>query len=90
MDATPTAILGTGKISLDLERLDLAPGQYYINAGIYSENWDLTYDFLWRKSSIKVYSNNHLDNKTSGFFCPPATWTISQSAKALANEPDLP
>ena len=85
MDFTPASLTGEGVVSLRLDRLDLSTGKYFVNVGIYSENWESTYDFRWRKSSIQVYS----DVKTNNFFSPPAVWSISQGAEMRARESDI-
>jgi lipopolysaccharide transport system ATP-binding protein len=38
---------GRGTIQLALDRLDLTPGAYYVDAGIYEANWERPFDYLW-------------------------------------------
>jgi len=57
-------------IHLQIEHLDLAPGKYFINPGIFSVDWTQTYTFLWHRYSFEV------DASTSqkGLLQPPIHW----------------
>jgi lipopolysaccharide transport system ATP-binding protein len=38
-------IQGSGRIALDLERLDLNSGTYYVDVGAYAQDWSYAYDY---------------------------------------------
>lgn len=42
------------QIQLDLERLDLCGGKYFVNVGLYAGDWNLTYDYHWHKYPLTI------------------------------------
>ena len=42
------------RVSLGLERLDLVPGDYLLDVGIHSPNWEYAYDFHWQAYPLRV------------------------------------
>ena len=67
----------SGQISLKLARLDLSGGQYYINVGVFSANWQRIYDYHWQKSPLKLHCNLH----EGSILSPPRAWEISNSSQ---------
>jgi len=65
-------IQGKGCIKLHIDRLDLAGGQYFVNVGVYEQNWTYAYDFHWQVYSLLVRS---LVNDKS-ILWPPCRWEI--------------
>lgn len=63
---------GKGQIRLHLERLDLRGGQYYVNVGIFSSDWNTVYDYHWQKYGLIL----HQTSGESGILSPPRTWEI--------------
>ena len=59
-----------GTVILHLERLDLAEGQYFIDAGIYQQDWAYAYDYHWHVYDIEIYAQT----PQKGFLLPPHTW----------------
>jgi lipopolysaccharide transport system ATP-binding protein len=46
--------VGQGELELRLERLDLAAGSYGVSVGLYSDDWEETYDFHDRAYPLHV------------------------------------
>ncbi len=67
-----------GKISLNLERLDLTQGEYFVDVGAYPSDWRYAYDFHWRAYSFQVRSAH----EQKGVLSPPHTWQHSEDDKA--------
>ncbi len=64
-------IQGKGKITLNLDRLDLNSGKYFINIGMYHQNWDYAYDYHWHAYPLFVHCNYISDNS---ILAPPHHW----------------
>jgi lipopolysaccharide transport system ATP-binding protein len=69
---TVPTLHGTGKIILQLERLDLNSGQYYINVGIYEPNWSYAYDYHWHVYPLLI----HPSGFDKGVLIAPHQWEI--------------
>ncbi|MBD1886989.1 Wzt carbohydrate-binding domain-containing protein [Microcoleus vaginatus] len=63
-------VKGKGKIRLQIDRLDLGSGQYYVNAGVYEETLAYAYDYHWQVYPLYVRST--VNQKT--ILCPPFRW----------------
>jgi lipopolysaccharide transport system ATP-binding protein len=61
-----------GEVTLTLDRLDLEPGAYWVDAGIYSTDWELPHDYRW--DSVKLLVQGWT---TSGLVQPPHRWSIA-------------
>jgi len=61
-------------IKLHIERLDLAEGTYFLNPGIFSSDWQETYDFQWHCYPITVHAS--LPSQKS-ILNPPMHWHIA-------------
>jgi len=66
---------GEGRITLHLERLDLNGGQYYVDVGAYTSNWEYAYDYHWHTYPLTVLPTN---NK-KGVLYPPHRWEFSDT-----------
>jgi len=42
------------RVRLGIERLELAPGDYLVDAGVHSPGWEYAYDFHWRAYPLRV------------------------------------
>ena len=62
---------GSGTFTLELNRLDLIEGQYYVDLGVYERTWDYAYDFHWHAYPIRVTGTGG----DKGIICPPHRWT---------------
>lgn len=65
-------LAGTGEVTLTLDRVDLEPGAYWVDAGIYSLDWEVPHDYRW--DSVKVLV---LGTTTSGSVQPPHRWSAT-------------
>lgn len=59
-------------VCLDIERLDLAPGNYFVNVGIYTPDWQVTHDFHWHLYALSVQGDPQ-----GGLIQPPIAWNVS-------------
>jgi lipopolysaccharide transport system ATP-binding protein len=64
--AAAGVVEGKGRISLDLERLDLNTGQYFIDVGVFVRDWAYAYDYHSRVYPLAVSG----DKSESILFCP--------------------
>jgi lipopolysaccharide transport system ATP-binding protein len=46
--------LGAHRLHLDLDRLDLSGGAYFINVGLYARDWSFTYDYHWHQHPLTI------------------------------------
>ena len=51
---------------LDLERLDIAPGLYHLDVGLYGPEWTEVLDYLWEVRTIEL-----VGDPTNGPVAPP-------------------
>ncbi|MDX6555040.1 MAG: lipopolysaccharide transport system ATP-binding protein [Miltoncostaeaceae bacterium] len=70
------------RLALELERLDLAPGAYLVDIGLYRSDWESAFDYHWGAHALQV------DGEVAGarLLAPPARWSID-SAEAEAPSP---
>jgi hypothetical protein len=62
----------SASIALALDRIDLAPGAYTVDVGLYSAAWDVTYDFHWHGYGFTVAG----DGASRGVLSPPQRWEL--------------
>jgi lipopolysaccharide transport system ATP-binding protein len=62
---------GEGTLRLDLERLDLAPGIYHLDVGLYGAEWTEVLDYLWQAHTFEV-----VGDPAEGPLAPPRSWTV--------------
>jgi lipopolysaccharide transport system ATP-binding protein len=67
-----------GVMILDIERLDLSNGEYFVDVGIYDKNWDYAYDYHWHVYPFTVQS----DFTFKGILSPPHNWSLSDKSKS--------
>lgn len=65
-------IKGKGQIKLHLDRLDLGGGRYFVNVGVYEQNWAYAYDYHWQVYPLSISSTV----SEKGILCPPRRWEI--------------
>ncbi|MBE9076939.1 Wzt carbohydrate-binding domain-containing protein [Romeria aff. gracilis LEGE 07310] len=58
-------------IQLQIERLDLVQGTYYINPSIFSTNWEQTYDLHWHRYPVVIKASA----PQRGVLYPPMGWS---------------
>ncbi len=64
------SLKGKGRITIHFERLDLNNGQYYVDVGVYEQNWAYAYDYHWHVYTFFVHS----EKKHKGTISPPYRW----------------
>lgn len=70
---------GQGQACVDVSRLDLVGGQYYVSAGLYSGDWAIKYDYQWQDRPLLV-------NPTTirkGVVQPPCSWSFEPSPQQV-------
>lgn len=72
---TVPVIEGQGRVTLQIERLDLNRGSYYVDVGIYERNWEYAYDYHWHVYSLQLETHEHV----KGILHPPYFWTIDSN-----------
>jgi lipopolysaccharide transport system ATP-binding protein len=81
MDVQTPTVEGSGWISLQIERLDLIGGQYYVDVGVYQEEWSHAYDYHWHVYPLVV----HPTTKEKGILRPPARWEFGGAPRVEDN-----
>lgn len=66
-------LTGSGQVALELDRLDLVGGNYFVNAGIYEREWAYAYDFHWKVYRLTVDA----PPSGKGFLAPPHCWRFA-------------
>jgi lipopolysaccharide transport system ATP-binding protein len=61
-----------GRLRLDIERLDLAAGQYVVDVGLYSGDWQTTYDYHFGAYPFTVTGRSG----GAGMMAPPTAWRV--------------
>jgi lipopolysaccharide transport system ATP-binding protein len=69
-----SSIEGVGLITLQIERLDLIGGSYYVDVGIYESNWGYAYDYHWHVYPLDIDSAG----AGKGVMRPPARWVLGR------------
>ena len=67
-----TQLDGTGRIRLNIDRLDLAPGAYFVNVGVFDSDWSHAYDFHWHVYQLHVEGGS----AHKGILAPPCRWAM--------------
>jgi len=63
---------GQGRIALELKRLDLKGGKYFVDVGVYERDWAYAYDYHWHVYPLLVRSNA----SGKGILYPPHHWRM--------------
>jgi homopolymeric O-antigen transport system ATP-binding protein len=67
-------IAGERRFALVFERLDLIPGDYFIDIGVYERDWRYAYDYHWHAHSLRVLGSS----RDGGVFQPPHRWEVGE------------
>jgi homopolymeric O-antigen transport system ATP-binding protein len=59
-------------VELRFDRLDLLPGEYRLDAGLYRSDWEFAYDFHWQAYPLRVVGSQ----SDKGIFRPPHRWEV--------------
>ncbi|WP_045233860.1 ABC transporter ATP-binding protein, partial [Deinococcus pimensis] len=65
----PNLRLGA-RVTLDLARLDLAGGTYYVDVGVHAPEWAHALDYHWHAYPLRV------EAPQGGLLRPPSSWTV--------------
>jgi lipopolysaccharide transport system ATP-binding protein len=60
------------RFTLCFERLDLIPGEYFIDVGVYEGAWRHAYDYHWHVYPLRVVG----PSSDGGVFRPPHRWEV--------------
>jgi lipopolysaccharide transport system ATP-binding protein len=69
-------VQGRGRVVLELERLDLAGGQYFVDVGAYESAWAYAYDYHWHVYPLAIGGSG---NAGKGILQPPRRWEFSSA-----------
>jgi lipopolysaccharide transport system ATP-binding protein len=72
MNISIDIIDGQGNIKLNIDRLDLSTGKYFINVGLYEKDWSYAYDYHWHVYPFTVQA----ENNSQGILNPPMRWEV--------------
>jgi lipopolysaccharide transport system ATP-binding protein len=61
-----------GVIILNIDRLDLSGGEYFVDVGVYEKNWEYAYDYHWHVYPLQVESTISF----KGVLAPPHQWSL--------------
>lgn len=73
-------IEGRGWLVLNLERLDLVGGSYFVDVGVYQQDWSYAYDYHWHVYPLVVRSTAN----QQGLLSPPLRWDTRQLHSTIA------
>ena len=65
-------VRGQGTVRLRLERLDLMGGEYFLDVGVFTQDWSYAYDYHWHVYPLKVIS----EGNEKGVIRPPHQWEL--------------
>ena len=69
---------GRGTVTLDLERVDLVGGEYFVDVGAYERAWAYAYDYHWHAYPLAM----HATDGDKGILRPPARWSLTPNVAA--------
>jgi lipopolysaccharide transport system ATP-binding protein len=65
-------LAGRLRVELRFDQLDLLPGDYRLDAGLYRGDWEFAYDFHWQAYPLRVVGSS----RDKGIFRPPHRWEV--------------
>lgn len=72
-------IHGPGQITVQLDRLDLIGGQYYVDVGIYEQEWAYAYDYHWHAYPLAIRPTRG----EKGILRVPHRWKVEAHREGL-------
>jgi lipopolysaccharide transport system ATP-binding protein len=78
--------VGSHQISLDLDRLDLTGGEYFINVGLYAGDWSFTYDGHWNLHPLTI----GWTPPEQTLLYPPRRWSVAPPPPILGEQAIIP
>jgi lipopolysaccharide transport system ATP-binding protein len=67
------AVKGGGGIRLVIDRIDLVPGDYFVDVGVFASDWSHAYDYHWHVYRLTVTGGN----RNKGILAPPCHWLLA-------------
>lgn len=64
-------VLGPHEFRLDLERLDLSGGHYFVNGGVFTRDFEHCYDYRWGSVDVMIAGD-----ATAAPLAPPRRWEV--------------
>jgi lipopolysaccharide transport system ATP-binding protein len=62
------------RVEIEIDRLDLQPGEYSLDAGVYEASWEHAYDFHYRAYGLEITGG---PGPTKGLLRPPYRWELT-------------
>lgn len=83
LDTSTTVCTGRElvRVVADIDRLDLSPGFYSFDVGLFSGDWGRTYDFHKEAYELEVRGNGPVD----AVWAPPVGWTVEDASARRAS-----
>lgn len=79
-------LTGDGQLCLNIERLDLSSGKYYVDVGVYEQDWAYAYDYHWHVYPLII--NGPGNGK--GVLQPPHHWQLPDKiSPQIQEKPDM-
>jgi lipopolysaccharide transport system ATP-binding protein len=69
-------ISGENSLHLVIDRLDLTGGKYFVNVGLFEQDWHYAYDYHWHVYPIEVAPTMN----QKGTIAPPMRWIVQPSS----------
>jgi lipopolysaccharide transport system ATP-binding protein len=69
---------GRARVRLEIQRLDLAAGEYLLDVGIYSADWSRTFDYHFGAYPLTILG----PEPGAGMMAPPMSWRVETSRVA--------
>lgn len=63
-----------GVVTLEIERLDLAPGSYRLTVGLFSPDWHTAYDYHAEAYPLEIVTADPNAKPSKGYLNPPVLW----------------
>ena len=68
-----------GTLKLTLDRLDLQAGQYFVDVGMYRQDWSYAYDYHWHVYPLTIESTV----ASKGLLKPPMRWEVASQGSPV-------
>jgi lipopolysaccharide transport system ATP-binding protein len=72
---------GRGTLTLQIDRLDLSGGQYFVDVGLYPQDWAYAYDYHWHVYPLEVRSAIF----SKGLLNSPHRWKAARPTMTYRN-----
>lgn len=79
MDIPNVRLQPQGTLRLIIGRVDLSGGRYFVDVGMYEQDWSYAYDYHWHVYPLTVSSQR----SSKGILQPPMRWEITSESSFL-------